>query len=67
VDGGRLTILDPLPDQQEAYKLASYGAGSVMRLFGHLNGSIDLSLPLYNVGTTLADDLFVSFRVWAEF
>ncbi len=67
VDGGRLTILDPLPDQQEAYKLASYGAGSVLRLFGHLNGSIDLSLPLYNVGTTLADDLFVSFRVWAEF
>jgi hemolysin activation/secretion protein len=67
LEGGRLTINDPLPEQQEAYKLASYGVGSFMRLFGHLNGSIDASIPLEPVGETLADDLFVSFRVWAEF
>ena len=67
IEGGRLTINDPLPEQQEAYKLASYGVGSFMRLFGRLNGTIDASFPMEHVGETLADDLFVSFRVWAEF
>ena len=67
VDGGRLTINDPLPEQHEAYKLASYGVGSFIRLFGHLNGSVDVSVPVHDAGTTLAGDAFVSFRMWAEF
>lgn len=66
-DGGRVWINDPLPDEKVMHELASWGFGSRMRLMGHLNGSIDAAWPLRSAGTTLADDLFVSFRVFAEF
>ena len=67
LDGGRLTMNDPLPDEVDRHDLASWGFGSRMKLFGHLNGSIDVSFPLINASPTLADDAFVSFRAWAEF
>jgi len=67
LEGGRLGINDPLPDEVEQHDLASWGVGSRMKLFGHLNGSIDLSFPLISAGNTLADDAFISFRAWAEF
>lgn len=67
LEGGRLTVNDPLPDEKDRHDLASWGVGSRMKLFGHLNGSIDISFPLINASPTLADDAFVSFRAWAEF
>lgn len=67
LDGGRLTLNDPLPDQQSAFELGSWGIGSRLRLADHLNGSIDVGFPLLDQGATVADDIFVSFRVWADF
>jgi hemolysin activation/secretion protein len=67
LEGGRLTINDPLPEQIDRNDLASWGFGSRMRLFGHLNGSVDVSFPLIDANPTLQDDMFVSFRAWAEF
>ncbi len=67
LDGGRLSLNDPLPDQKDQLDLASYGIGSTVRLANHLHGSIDIGIPLIDQGTTLADDIFVSFRVWADF
>ena len=67
LEGGRLTLNDPLPDEVDRQDLASWGFGSRMRLFGHLNGSVDVSFPLIDSYPTMADDVFVSFRAWAEF
>ncbi len=67
LEGGRLAINDPLPDEVVQHDLASWGFGSRMKLFGHLNGSVDVSFPLINANPTLQDDMFVSFRAWAEF
>ena len=66
-DAGVLTLNDPLPEQVSRFELASYGVGSNLRLLGHLNGSLDAGIPLISQGTTLAHDVLLTFRVWAEF
>jgi hemolysin activation/secretion protein len=66
-DGGRLTLNDPLPEQQSSYDLASVGVGSRLRLLNHLNGSLDVAWPLVSQGTTAVDSIFVTFRVWLDF
>lgn len=67
LEGGRLTLNDALPEQQERFDLASYGIGTRIKLWNHFNGSLDASLPLESQGSTDADELFLSFRVWADF
>lgn len=67
LEGGRLSLNQPLPEQQDIFELASAGIGTRIKLWNHLNGSLDASFPLVDVGNTLANDLFLSFRVWAEF
>jgi hemolysin activation/secretion protein len=66
-EGGLLTIDDPLPEQQEKFKLASVGAGTRIKLFNHFNGSLDLGLPLDNGPQTNAYEPQLTFRIWAEF
>ena len=67
VDGGYLTLIDPLPEQDSAFGLASVGVGSHIRLRDHFNGSVDVALPLTSQTQTDAFDLRVTFRVWADF
>jgi hemolysin activation/secretion protein len=67
LEGGRLTLNDALPEQTERFDLASYGIGTRIKLWQHFNGSVDASLPMITQGSTEADDIFVSFRVWADF
>ena len=55
-DGGYVTINDPLPEQDSHWQLASIGAGSHIRLFDHLNGSIDAGLPLISQTNTVAHE-----------
>ncbi len=66
-DGGHLMLNEPLPEQKDRYDLASFGVGSRMKLFGHLNASADAGWPLVTQGSTLAHDVFVTFRFWADF
>ena len=66
-EGGLLTIDDPLPQQQAKMKLASVGAGSRIKLLNHLNGSLDLGLPLDNGPQTNVYEVLLTFRLWAEF
>ncbi len=66
-DGGRLWLNEPLPEQQDRFDLASWGFGSRLHLFGHLNGSLDVALPLETQPGTEEDEWFVTFRVWADF
>lgn len=67
LDGGVLTLQDPLPEQKDRFDLASYGIGTRIKLWEHFNGSLDASLPLTTQGSTSADELFLSFRLWADF
>ena len=66
-DAGRLTVQNPLPEQVSSFDLASIGVGSRLRLFDHLNGSIDAGLPLIGQSHTQTHDLLLTFRVWADF
>ncbi len=66
-DGGLLTINDPLPDQEAKMKLASVGLGTRIKLLNHLNGSLDVGLPLDNGPQTNAYEALLTFRLWAEF
>jgi len=66
-EGGRLWILDPLPQQQAQFDLASFGAGTSIHLFNHFNGSIDLGVPLGSQSQTRAYDPCLTFRLWGAF
>jgi hemolysin activation/secretion protein len=67
VEGGELTLRDPLPEQTSRFDLASFGFGSRIRLQDHFNGTIDAGVPLISQSATVAHDVRVTFRMWAEF
>jgi hemolysin activation/secretion protein len=66
-EGAVLTIRSPLPQEESRFNLASYGVGSRIRLFDHLNGSLDAAVPLVSQPNTMAHSLVLTFRVWADF
>jgi hemolysin activation/secretion protein len=66
-EGGRLGLYDSLPDQESYALLWSVGGGSRFRLLEHLNGSVDVGVPLTSVGSTRRHHPRVQFRVWSEF
>lgn len=66
-DGGRVWIIDPLPDQRRTYGLASVGGGLRMKLFKTLSGDLDVGVPLKNSDSTEKGDVRVHFRVSADF
>ena len=67
LEGGRLYINRPLPEQVDLLNLSSVGFGTRIRLWDHLNGSLDAAMPLETLGTTEQGEWFVSFRLWTEF
>jgi hemolysin activation/secretion protein len=67
LEGGTLSILDPLPEQVSLFDIASYGFGSKIKLWEHWNGSVDIALPLITQSPVNEGDWFTSFRVWTEF
>jgi len=66
-DGGFLDLIDPLPQQDSRFALASIGSGSRIRFRNHFNGSVDTALPLIGQVQTAALDFRVTFRLWADF
>ncbi len=66
-DNGYASILDPLPEQQSTFSLASVGAGTRIELFNHLNGSLDVAVPLLTSVDTKAGQVRIEFRVWVQF
>ena len=65
-DGGYLGLIDPLPEQDSTFALASVGAGTRVH-FRHLNGSVDAAVPFISQTETTALDWRVTFRVWADY
>ncbi len=66
-EGGEANILQPLPEQQAVFDLASVGFGTRIKLVDHLNGSLDFALPLITEVATTAYHPRVEFRIWVEF
>jgi hemolysin activation/secretion protein len=66
-DGGYLDLIDPLPEQDSSFALASAGLGGRIRLHNHLNGSIDAAVPFISQTHTNALDWRITFRVWGDF
>ena len=67
LDAGMVTVRNALPEQTSEFDLASFGVGSRLQLFGHLNGSIDAGFPMISQGETHLHDVHLTFRAWAEF
>jgi hemolysin activation/secretion protein len=81
-DGGILTDDDPLPETPYQYNLLSVGGGTRIKMVDHLNGSLDVGIPLIvdslesevPAGAYVQNpiqerpyDARLTFRVWAEF
>ena len=66
-EGGQLNILQPLPEQQAVFDLASVGLGTRIRLADHVNGQVDVALPLVTSVLTKAYHPRVEFRAWVAF
>ena len=67
LDAGTLTIRDPLPQQTDVFNLASWGFGSRIQLYQHLNGSLDIAVPMISAQNTTVHEVRFIFRVWADF
>jgi hemolysin activation/secretion protein len=66
-EGGRLVILQPLPQQQSVFDLADFGIGSRIQLRDHFNGSLDLGFPLISQAEADVYHPRLTFRLWVEF
>jgi hemolysin activation/secretion protein len=67
LDGGTVTLNDPLPQQTSLFNLAAYGFGSRLRMFNHLNGSIDVGIPTISQQPVMAYSPLITFRIFGEF
>jgi len=66
LDGGATTLNDPLPQQTSQFNLWSYGVGTTIKIFGHMNGEFLIGIPQITQGPSLANQPLFSFRLWAE-
>ena len=66
-EGGRLSLREPLPEQDSHFDLASFGFGSRLQFLDHFNASIDAGVPLISQAESEAHSLLLTFRVWADF
>lgn len=67
IEGGRLRLNEPLPEQQDAFDLLGVGMGSTFRAGEAVAADIDFALPLRDAGPTTAGDWFLSFRLRSAF
>ncbi len=66
VDGGAAFVNDPLPEQITQYNVWSYGVGSNLRIFDHLNGALVLGIPMISQTPSVAGEPLLTFRLWGE-
>lgn len=66
-DGGVLSVNDTLPQQQDTFYLASFGAGTRGQAYKYFHFSVDLGLPIISQGPNHNGRPLTTFRVWAEF
>ncbi len=63
LEGAYLTLLEPLPAQENEFDLASFGLGSRFRFLTHFSGEVNLGVPLIGLGETEAWHPRISFFI----
>lgn len=66
-DAGWTRIYDTLPGQTASTWLGSAGLGATLKLIDHLNGSVDVGVPIVSGPNTKSDSVFARFRLWGDF
>ncbi|MBV9570049.1 MAG: ShlB/FhaC/HecB family hemolysin secretion/activation protein [Alphaproteobacteria bacterium] len=66
VDGAVIWVLDPLPEQQSRFKIASVGLGTRVHAFSHLTSDLNVAFPLVDGAATSAWRPYFQFSVKSE-
>ncbi len=66
-DAGVVSIINPLPDTESVFRVASVGGGVRLKVFGHLSGEALVGLPLISTSETDKYDPRFTFLVKGEF
>jgi len=66
LDGGSAVLNDPLPEQTSNFNLWSYGIGSTIKIFSHVNGEFIIGIPQITQAPSEAGQPLFTFRLWAE-
>ena len=61
-DGAALWLNQPLPGEQDMFKLASAGIGTRFSMLDALNGAVDVAFPLLDGSTTKTGNPYIHFR-----
>jgi hemolysin activation/secretion protein len=67
LDGGIVGVIDPLPEQDGSFRLASFGGGMKIKLFKHLKGDLTVGVPLISRPESRRGKPRVNFSVKGEF
>ncbi|PXV60290.1 Hemolysin activation/secretion protein [Dyella jiangningensis] len=66
LDGGRVLLIDPLPDQRSRFSLLSTGVGTRFSLFRAVNAELQYAYPLHDGARTRSHDGQVLFSLKAS-
>lgn len=66
-EGAELYVNNTLPGEKRTHSLASIGVGTRVRWQDHFYGSLDLGMPLITQPDAIAHDVYLTFRVGADF
>ncbi|MBK8039977.1 MAG: ShlB/FhaC/HecB family hemolysin secretion/activation protein [Verrucomicrobiaceae bacterium] len=66
-EAAQLYVNNTLPGEKRTHSLASIGVGTRIRWQDHLYGSFDLGIPLVTQPDAIAQHLYMTFRVGADF
>jgi len=66
-DGAALYLQKPLPEEQDAFHMASAGAGMRLTAFDDVNAALDVAVPLEDGAVTKTGDVRAHFLVSAGF
>jgi hemolysin activation/secretion protein len=66
-DDAYLRLRDPLPEQRDAFRLASYGAGFNLKVYSYFNANFTWADPIFNATATHRRASRYLFRVWTSF
>ncbi len=67
LDAGLVSVIEQSPDTPSRSRIASYGGGLRVKLFGHFSGEILVGMPLKATDETRRNDPRATFQVKGEF
>ena len=67
MEGGVVSVIDPLPDQQSVFRIASFGAGARIKLINRFTGEILVGVPVSDGPDSQRGDPRFAFSLKGEF